>query len=340
MRILVVGAGFAGAVTARELAEAGHQVFVIDERYHVAGNAYDFIDDSGIRVHKYGPHLFHTNNKRVFDYLSRFTEWLPYEHRVEALLEDGRYAVLPPNRRTCEMVGGKENVVDVFFRPYTKKMWGMELEELNPDIINRVPVREDDNVLYFPDDEYQYVPKDGYTRMFENILDHENISVSLDTRFDTRMQADYDHTFNSMPIDVYYGFMYGELPYRSVRFDTVTLDSPHMLPVATVNFTHSGPKTRVTEWKNIPGHGVNDTRTTLTFEEPCDYRENFMKRYYPVKDADGKNRDTYSKYRKLADADESITFIGRCGMYVYLNMDQVVSSSLKTAGNFICVHQC
>ena len=144
MKILVVGAGLSGATIARECAEAGHDVKVIDTRDHVAGNAYDYVNEHGIRVHQYGPHLFHTNNKSVFDYLSKFTKWVDYKHKVKALLEDGRYATLPVNRETKDMVG-EENVLDIFFRPYTKKMWGVELDDPNPEIINRVPIRDDDN---------------------------------------------------------------------------------------------------------------------------------------------------------------------------------------------------
>ena len=178
MKYLIVGAGFSGAVIARELAEAGHSVRVIEKRNHVAGNAYDYTNEHGIRVHEYGPHLFHTNNKEVYDYLGKFTEWVPYHHKVKALLEDGRYATLPVNRETKAMVG-EENVLDIFFRPYTKKMWGMELDELNPEIINRVPIRDDDNDLYFPNDAYQAMPKDGYTAMVQSMLAHANIQVML-----------------------------------------------------------------------------------------------------------------------------------------------------------------
>jgi len=331
-RVLVVGAGFSGAVVARELAEHNYKVWVIDSRDHIAGNAYDYTNEHGIRVHKYGPHLFHTNNKEVFQYLSRFTEWVDYKHKVKAQLDDGRYVTLPVNRETKEIVG-EENVLDTFFRPYTKKMWGVELDELNPDIINRVPIRDDDNEYYFPNDEYQAMPKDGYTAMVERMLAHENITVKLSTNYDKSLNLLFDHVFNSMPIDQYFDFKYGELPYRSIKFETVHLPVPKALPTATVNFTHDGPKTRVTEWKNIPCHGDNKYITTLTFEEPCDYKDNNMERYYPIKDRDGKNRELYEKYK--SEQPENMTFIGRCGLYAYLDMHQAVNSALATVRKFL-----
>lgn len=335
MNYLVVGAGFSGAVIARELAEAGHKVWVLESRDHVAGNAYDYVNTDGIRVHKYGPHLFHTSNRAVFDWLSKFTEWVPYKHKVKALLEDGRFATLPVNRSTKDMVG-EENVLDVFFRPYTKKMWGVELDELNPEIINRVPIRDDDNEYYFPDDVYQYMPLNGYTALVKNILDHKNITVKLNTEYKPEYEKNvvkFDHVFNSMPIDQYFDFKYGALPYRSIRFDTITLPITQALPTATVNFTHDGPKTRVTEWKNIPNHGVNKYNTTLTFEEPCDYADNNYERYYPVKDRDGKNRELYEKYRN--EQPENMTFIGRCGLYAYLDMHAAINSALTTVRKFL-----
>ena len=333
MKILVVGAGFAGAVIARECAEAGHVITVIDQRDHIAGNAYDYIDENGIRIHKYGPHLFHTNNKAVIDWMSKFTEWTEYQHKVKAQLDDGRYVTLPVNKETKEIVG-EENVLDIFFRPYTYKMWGKTLDELNPAIINRVPIRDDDNELYFPNDEYQQMPKDGYTKMFEKIFDHENIEVQLETSFDYWMEGDYDYVFNSMPIDQYFGNRHGELPYRSIKFHNVTLNQTRVLPTGTVNFTHDGPFTRVTEWKNIANHGTNDYKTVLTYEEPCDYKDNNMERYYPVQDVEGTNRDTYKKYKDMVD-DFKMQFIGRCGQYVYIDMHMAVSGALATARKFL-----
>lgn len=333
MRILIVGAGFSGAVIARECAAAGHLVKVIDKRDHIGGNAYDYIDSNGIRIHKYGPHLFHTNNEKVVQWLSQFTEWQPYQHKVKAQLNDGTYVTLPVNKETKEIVG-EDNVLDIFFRPYTKKMWGKSLDELDPSIINRVPIRDDDNELYFPNDEYQMMPKKGYTEIFHNIFNHSNIEVELNVDFDKSMEEEYDYVFNSMPIDMYFDYDYGELPYRSIKFHNVTLQQPRVLPTATVNFTHDGTYTRVTEWKNIPCHGSNDYTTVLTYEQPCDYKDNDYERYYPVKDLEGTNRETYKKYKDRVDEDK-MTFIGRCGMYVYVDMHQAISSALATARRFL-----
>ena len=334
---LIVGAGFSGAVIARELAEAGHTVNVIDKRDHIAGNAYDYRDpETGILVHKYGPHLFHTKNDRVWQYLQKFASWTPYKHKVKAQLNDGRFVTLPVNQKTAAAVGGFENVLDVFFRPYTKKMWGVELDELDPDIINRVPIRYDDNEFYFPEDTHQALPLFGYTFLVEEILNHSNISVSLNTSFSKKMENEYDHVFNSMPIDEYYDFRYGELPYRSIKFHHKTVPMTNVLPTVTVNFTHDLPYTRVTEWRKLPFHQPFDSGnpdTILTFEEPCDYRDNNLERYYPVKDKDGVNRETYKKYASIDNP--KVTFIGRCGMYVYIDMDQAINSALATVRKFL-----
>ena len=325
---LVVGAGLSGLTIARELADAGHTVTIIDKRDHIAGNAYDFTNNHGIRVHKYGPHLFHTNNKAVFDYLSRFTEWVPYEHRVKAQLSDGTYVPFPPNRTTRELV---EDVVETFYRPYTRKMWGKELEEINPAILQRVPGRDDDEDRYFPNDEFQFMPLHGYTYMCENMRDHDNIDVLVKTPFDKSYEKNFDHVFNSMPIDEYYDFEHGKLQYRSIKFYSMNIPANRLLPTTTVNFTNDSKFTRVTEWKNIPNHGSNDTYTTLTFEEPCDYKDNDMERYYPINDLE--NKDRYLKYKSINNP--KTTFIGRCGMYVYLNIDQVINSSLATIRRFL-----
>ena len=332
MKYLIVGAGFSGATIARELAEAGHIIDIIDKNNHVAGNAYDYRNDIGICVHKYGPHLFHTKNERVFNYLLRFGAWTPYEHKVKAKLEDGRLVTLPVNRETKNIVGA-ENIINIFYRPYTRKMWGIDIEKLDPSIMQRVPIRDDMNDLYFPDDEYQAIPILGYTRLISNMLDHTNIrTISLNTEFHKNMENDYDHVFNSMPIDVYYNYQYGHLPYRSIKFEHVNLPVERLLPITTVNFTDNNPVTRMTEWKNIPYHTNYKSSTTITFETPCDYTENNYERFYPVKDLDGINRKCYEQYKAIKN--DKVTFIGRCGMYVYIDMDQAVNSALRIAMDY------
>lgn len=332
MNYLVVGAGFAGAVYARELAEAGNKVTVIDARDHIAGNAYDYINEKGIRVHKYGPHIFHTSNMRVVEWLSKFTDWVEHKHKVLAKHTDGNFYVLPPNRDTVARIG-KENIINVFFRPYTKKMWEKEIEELNPKILERVPIRDDDNELYFPNDDFQKMPAEGYTALFERIFDHENITVKLNCNYDKSMDSEYDHVFNSMPIDQYYDYEFGELPYRSIKFETVTLPEKQIYKAATTNFTTYDGPTRVTEWKNFPNHGDNHLATTLTYEYPCDYKDNNMERYYPVKDIEGINAEIYEKYKNIPN--DKVTFIGRCGTYQYLDMHQVINQSLAGVQSFL-----
>ena len=329
MNILIVGAGFSGATIAYELAKDGHNVHVIDSRDHIGGNAYDYINENGIRIHKYGPHLLHTSNKKVYKWLLQFGEWVEYKHKVKALLTDGRYVTLPVNKQTKSLVG-QDNIISTFYAPYTYKMWGKTIEELDPSIFERVPVRDDDNEYYFPNDTYQMLPRHGYTRVFELML--QGIKVDLNTPFHKDMESSYDHIFNSMAIDQYYDYSLGELPYRSIKFYNVTVPLPKVLPASVVNFTHDGPYTRVTEWKQLPEHGDNKYVSTLTYEEPCDYSENNYERYYPVKDVDGKNRKIYESYKLLEKP--NMTFIGRCGMYVYIDMHQAISSAMSTVQKF------
>lgn len=411
MNILVVGAGFAGATVARTLAEAGHKVLVIDKRNHIGGNAHDYVNEHGIRVHRYGPHLWHTSNDEVQEWASRFTEWVPYRHQVTAQLEDGTYVPLPINHETIEevfgnrfdawadangwiqfdwdtgaMVGYREGaheafletivehhldvtnsrqhvensvgkeLCDLFFAPYTLKMWGLPLEDLPASVAARIPTNvETRSFDYFPKDKHQVLPKDGYTAMFERILDHPNIKVSLKTSrtdlMDPGLQVywqgrvgfdpqAFDHVFTSEPIDAYFNCALGELPWRSIRMHTYSVPLPSLLPSPVVNFTHAGPYTRVTEWKALPAHGDNDCWTTLTVEEPCDYRDNHLERYYPVKtsQADCPNRALYQRYREMAETLPNVTFIGRCGLYVYTDMAPCISSSLAIANRFLKEH--
>lgn len=328
-RILVVGAGFSGATVARVLAENNCLVDVIDSRNHVAGNAYDYANQHGIRIHKYGPHLFHTNNQMVFDWLSQYTEWVEYKHKVVAMMDDGSTVIFPPTKSLVDRLG-IELIKQIFYYPYTKKMWAVEVD---PSVLDRAPVRDDEGDLYFPNDRYQYLPKYGYTALIKNIFDHKNIQVKLSTPFTKSMENHYDHVFNSMPIDVYYDGIHGELPYRSIKFNNVDLPLARMSAHGVINFTHTGPETRIVEWKNFPEHGTTPNCTSLTYEVPCDYRDNNQERYYPVKDANGVNREIYKKYRSIPNT--KVTFIGRCGLYTYLNMDQCVSHSLSVAKSYL-----
>jgi UDP-galactopyranose mutase len=362
--VLIVGAGFAGAVHARKLAEAGYVVHVIDQRPHIAGNAYDYTDANGIRVHAYGPHLFHTKNRAVADWIRQFGVFVPYTHKVRARLASGQAVPLPINLDTVNAVFGTRyqsaeavqahlrsvslpianpanaaehlyanigrELTDLFFRPYTKKMWAMDLEEMSAAVVKRIPLRTDRKDTYFADEDIQMMPRDGYTKIFETIFDHPGITVSLNTNFEKVMQAGYAFCFNAMPIDEYFEFSLGELPYRSLRFHHRTEAGLPIQDWSITNFTDAGPITRETAWHIMPHHVTENTgRHTLTREEPCDYRDNNMERYYPVKTADGRYNQLYDQYRRLAGAEgRNIAFIGRCGTYQYLDMDQVINQSL------------
>ena len=371
---LVVGAGFSGAVHARVLAEAGHRVHVIDKRPHIAGNAFDEVGPDGVMVHRYGPHLFHTANQRVLDWVSRFAEWIPYKHRVRALLPGAKTAPMPINLDTVNEVFGTdfadaaavqahlariavphENprnaaehlesrigtvLTDLFFRTYTKKMWNLDLEEMDASVVKRLPLRFDREDTYFPTSERQILPKGGYTQLINRILDHPLITVSLDTPFDHAMTRTALHTFLSMPIDEYFGFSEGELPYRSIRFHERRVEAAEVGEpwsgladrCSVLNFTDDGIYTRETAWHLLPGHLVHDTGARLfTREEPCDYRQNNMERFYPVKTADKHNDRLYAAYVAIAAKQQDVTFIGRCGTYRYLDMDQVINQSLMGA---------
>ncbi|PWB82704.1 MAG: UDP-galactopyranose mutase [Methylocystaceae bacterium] len=366
-KILIVGAGFAGAVHARVLAECGYSVDLIDRRNHIGGNAYDYTDENGIRVHAYGPHLFHTKNSKIIDWLSRFGNLVPYEHKVRALLPSGQTAPLPINLDTlnivfdsnlnspteaAEFLGrlsvplaaprsaaeylyskiGRE-LTDLFFRPYTKKMWGFDLEEMSAAVVKRIPLNFDRVDTYFYKDEIQVLPQSGYTVLFESMLDHPSIRVHLSVMFAHDMLNDYSFCFNSMPIDEFYQYQFGDLPYRSIKFHSRTelATTGNTEPSWSVtNFTDLGPYTRETAWHILPYHLVSETgKRTFTREEPCDYKDNNFERYYPVKTADERYQKIYQQYHQLSCSQEkSISFIGRCGTYQYLDMDQVINQSL------------
>jgi UDP-galactopyranose mutase len=368
--ILVVGAGFAGAVHARELAEAGYMVEVIDQRPHIGGNAFDFVDENGVRVHRYGPHLFHTNQDAVVAWLTRFAPFVPYVHRVRAVLDDGRFVPLPVNLDTINLVFDLhlpdaaaaaaflqevavpcptprnaaehlyasigQKLTDLFFRPYTRKMWALDLEEMDASVVKRLPIRMDRDDRYFPGDKHQILPERGYTDLFERLLDHQAIRVRTSTAYEPGAERQYHHCFNSMPIDAFFDFRLGELPYRSIRFQTETRQHCGARPWSVTNFTDDRPQTRETWWHCLPHHLVEDTgRQSITLETPCDYRDNAMERYYPVKTADGRYQLLYEQYKELAADLPTMSFIGRCGTYQYLDMDQVINQSLMNVRRWL-----
>src|SRR3954454_11964887 len=351
---LIVGAGFAGSVLTERLAsERNERVLIIDRRPHVGGNAYDRYDESGLLIHQYGPHIFHTNSKQIFDHLSQFTEWRKYEHKVLAEV-DGQQVPIPINLDTINKLYGlnltsdalegwfaeraepvdeirtSEDVVvsavgrelyEKFFRGYTRKQWGLDPSELDKSVTSRVPTRTNTDDRYFGYS-FQNMPLHGYTRMFENMLDHPNIKVMLNTDFEeVRNEVQYDKLIYSGPIDEYFDFCFGKLPYRSLSFRHETVEQENFQPVAVVNYpSESVPYTRITEYKHLTGQ-VNP-RTSLTYEFPASEGDP----YYPVPRPE--NAELYRKYQALADATPDVTFVGRLGTYRYYNMDQVVGQAL------------
>ncbi len=350
---LVVGAGFAGAVVAERLAaDAGRRVLVIDRRPHIGGNAHDRRDAAGLLVHPYGPHIFHTNSQHVVDYLSRFTAWRPYEHRVLADV-GGQLLPMPINRITVnrffgldlasEQVGpflqsmsiaapqirnsadvvlaavGRE-LYDALFRDYTIKQWGRDASQLDRSVTSRLPVRTDDDDRYFSD-RFQAMPAQGYTRMFEAMLDHPNISVSTGVEWAEIDRALYDRIVYTGPVDEFFGCRFGKLPYRSLRFHHETVNCPQVQPVAVINHPNLRVAyTRVTEFKHLTGD-VGD-RSSLCYEYPAEVGDP----YYPIPCPE--NAALYRRYRDLADATPGVTFVGRLATYQYYNMDQVVGQAL------------
>lgn len=353
---VVVGAGFAGSVLAERLArDANKRVLLLDRRPHVGGNAYDAYDDSGILIHRYGPHIFHTNSAEIFAYLSRFTRWRPYEHRVLSAVR-GQLLPVPINRTTINRLYGldlsssevarflaekaeiradlrtSEDVVvstvgrelyELFFRGYTRKQWGMDPSELDSSVTARIPTRTDDDDRYFGD-RHQAMPANGYTRMFENMLDHPNIKVMLNVDFH---EAVHDvgaaRVIFTGPVDEFFGYRFGRLPYRSLRFDHRTLDREWVQDVAVVNYPSPDvAHTRITEYKHLTGQ--KHPRTSISYEFPTDEGEP----YYPVPRP--RNAALYNRYRALAEALPEVHFVGRLATYRYYNMDQVVGQALAT----------
>lgn len=352
---LVVGAGFAGAVVAERLASAGAKVLVVDRRPHIGGNAYDHYDEEGILVHRYGPHIFHTNSREVFAYLSRFTAWRPYEHRVLASV-DGQLVPFPINLDTVNRLYGlsldpaeleeffasvaeprailrtSEDVVVSkigrelylkFFHNYTRKMWGLDPSQLDASVAARVPSRLSRDDRYFTDT-YQAMPLHGYTRLFESLLAHPGIKVLLSTDYrEVEGLIPFERLVYTGPIDEFFDNRYGELPYRSLEFRFETKEQDRALPAAVVNFPNEHEYTRVTEFKHLTGQV--HPKTTLVYEYPRAHGDP----YYPVPRPE--NAELYNEYRALAEATPGISFVGRLATYKYYNMDQVVAQALKLA---------
>lgn len=348
----IVGAGFSGSVLAERLASAGKKILLIDKRRHIAGNAFDHYNKDGILVHEYGPHIFHTNSAEVFEYLSRFTAWRPYEHRVLSSV-NGQLLPIPINLDTVNRLYGynftseeliayyarvslpvadiktSEDVVvsqvgrdlyEKFFRGYTRKQWDADPSELSSIVTARIPVRYDREDRYFTD-KFQAMPLHGFTRMFENMLAHPDIHIMLQTDFkDLSKHILYKQLIYTGSIDEYFGHCFGKLPYRSLRFQHETLDTEWSQQVAVVNYPNDAPYTRITEYKHLTGQ--QHTKTSISYEFPCWDGSP----YYPVPKPE--NMELYQKYARLAEKETGVHFMGRLGSYRYYNMDQVVAQAL------------
>jgi UDP-galactopyranose mutase len=350
---LIVGAGFSGAVIAERLAtQMGAKVLVCDRRNHIGGNAYDHHDESGVLVHKYGPHIFHTNSERIYNYLSKFTDWRHYEHRVKAHV-DGKLLPFPINITTVnELYGLKHtpqtiedyfrsvavsvanvrtsedaviskvgrDLYEKFFKNYTCKQWGLDPSELDASVASRVPARTNYDDRYFTD-QYQVMPKHGFTKLFEKMLKHPNIRIIL--------QADYreiarEIPFRKMvytgPVDEFFDYCYGKLPYRSLHFEHATHEKEFFQPAPVVNYPNEHKYTRITEFKYLTGQKHH--ATSIVYEFP----RSFGDPYYPVPRP--QNAELYRKYKARADANPDIYFVGRLATYKYYNMDQCVGQAL------------
>lgn len=361
--VLVVGSGFAGAVSARVLAEAGYKVIVMDKRSHIGGNAYDAYDKDGMLVHPYGPHIFHTNAKRIVEWLSRFTDWRFYEHRVLASV-GGQLLPIPINRNTLnllynqnldeagaqawlervreprEPIQTSEDVVlnsvgrdlcEKFFRGYTQKQWGLDLSELTAGVAARIPTRTNEDDRYFTDT-YQLMPAAGYTAMFNRMLDHPNINVQLNLDYLViRDSIQTRHTVYTGPIDAFFDYRFGKLPYRSLSFEHQHIkETEQYQTVGTVNYPNEYNYTRITEFKHLTGQ--QHTGTSIVREFPQANGDP----YYPIPTL--KNESLFKQYLKLTDEKKDVTFVGRLAQYRYYNMDQVIAASLSLSEKIIERH--
>ena len=371
---IVVGAGFTGSVIAERIANVLNQkVLIIEKRNHIGGNCYDYKDENNIIVHKYGPHLFHTDYKEVFDYLSNFTDWIIYHHKVLAFI-DGKKVPIPFNFNSIEMLfpsfllnrivekllkkysyGAKIPILELkkesdedlkfladfvyekVFKNYSAKQWGLRPEEINPEVTARVPIFIGRDNRYFSD-RYQAIPNEGYSRIFERMLNHPNIKIMLNTHFKEVLNIDFESKkiyfmgqefkgkliFTGM-IDELFDFKYGYLPYRSLELSFETVEQEYYQEVAVVNYPNDYDFTRITEFKHI--HPTKSERTTILKEFPKAYKANIDIPYYPVFAKE--NQELYNKYKEEADRFENLILVGRLAEYRYYDMDDVIKRALE-----------
>jgi len=355
---LIVGAGFSGAVLAERIAtQLNLKVLVVDRRDHIGGNAYDHYNEDGILMHKYGPHWFHTNDKAVFDYLSKFTEWHYHFHKVKSSV-DGKLVPIPINRDTLQMLYGTDlqsqedvqayydkvkvpiqnpanseemitsqvgtELFNKFFKGYTVKQWGIEPKDLAASVTGRIPVRTNRDDRYFTDT-YQALPQQGYTEMFKKMLSHPNISIMLQTDYlEIIEEIKFNHLIYTGPIDTFFNHKFGKLPYRSLRFEHQTLNQEKYQEYQQINYPNEYDFTRIVEWKHATGQKSH--LTTISREYSLAATDG-MEKYYPIPRED--NHQLYNKYKAEADKLEDVTFCGRLADYKYYNMDQIVARSLS-----------
>ncbi|URZ08145.1 UDP-galactopyranose mutase [Clostridium felsineum] len=359
-KYIVVGAGIAGLVMAERIAnELKSDVLVIEKRKHIGGNCYDYYDESGILIHKYGPHIFHTNYKKAWDYLSKFTEWNYYQHRVLTYI-DGNYIPMPITTETINNLYNlnlsnnevedflKEQAINIseiknsedvvlskagrdiyekFFENYTKKQWDVYPNELDKSVISRIPVRYNKDTRYFTD-RYQGIPKYGYTKMCENIIDNPKVHILFNTDYkDIINDIEHEYLIYTGPVDYYFDYKHGNLMYRSVKFELETLDIESYQETSVINYPNDYDFTRVTEYKKLTGQKTN--KTTIAREYPTWDGEP----YYPVPQND--YLEQYYKYKKEADLIKNVFFIGRLAEYQYYNIDKVVLNAMDLFENKI-----
>lgn len=375
---IIIGAGFAGSVIAERIAnKLNKKVLVIERKNHIGGHCYDYIDSNGFIIHKYGPHLFHTNYKEVYKYLSNFTEWELYNHKVLAFIDGKKiplpfninsiYEIFPPemakkleskliskyeyNSKIPILNLKKENDKDLkfladfiynkIFKNYTIKQWGVKPEDIDPEVTERVPILISKDNRYFTD-KYQAVPKYGYSKIFQNMLNNKNIKLLLNTNFTEIIKINFEnkkiYLFNNEfkgkiiftgMIDELFNYKFGNLPYRSLNLKFETLDKPFFQEVATVNYPNNYNFTRITEFKHIHSISIdikNSSKTTILKEFPVDFIKEKNNPYYPI--FTKTNKEKYLKYVEYSKQFENIILLGRLAEYKYYNMDQIIKHAL------------
>lgn len=359
--ILVVGAGFSGATSARILADKGYKVTIIDKRSHLCGSAHDYVDELGILVHTHGVHAFHTNSKKVFEFLSRFTEWKFYEHRAKIVV-DGKTYPMPVNRETINGLHGTnydeegtkallervkikstgvknaeqhvlnevgELICDKIYRPYSEKQWEVPLNELYSSVCARMKNRTNDDDRYF-EDTYQFIPAISYEHLFTNMLDHKNITIKLNTDFFTIDKSEFDNIVYTGPVDQFFEYKYGKLPYKSIEYKIEQFPNHDWLyPATVVNYPSKDYEyTRITEFKHMTTHEAKGT--TIMYEIPLP--NGTGEPYYPILTKE--NDELHQKYKTLINETPNVTFVGRLAEYRYYNMDQAIASAMKAMENY------